>query len=159
MKNLFFYLLFFSLSIEAVAATASNCQNDEQIIFSCASEKKTISLCASPSKSNDSYLDYRFSQNGKSSFSYRSDESSIGHIFMRTQVSGASSSSTIIWFENEGYTYILNEPVKGYPFISVRQSKKEISRIQCTADFDGDSNIANPYIQEKKNDDYFRLLH
>ncbi|MBB3223954.1 hypothetical protein [Pseudoduganella umbonata] len=153
-----FGLLVAIISAQALGTAMTNCAADERILFSCAANKKTISVCVSPSALNNSYVEYRFSAAGKMTFSYRADASQPKHLFQRVHVTGASSASTIIWFENDGYVYLMNDPIKGRPSISVRKDRKTITRMECTGKFAGDTDIVSPYIQEKTNDEYFNLL-
>lgn len=155
------YLSIFILSAftaNAMADPVSNCKNNEQIFFSCTAEKKIMSICASPRNSEINYLEYRFSKAGKDEFIYRVDSSDPKKRFLRTQVIGSSSASTMIWFDNGGYVYILNDPLKGNPSVSVRKSGKEIGRTQCTGNFAGDVDMPNKNIQQKSSSDYFNLL-
>jgi len=158
MKIYFFIFLVLSFNVGAITSPITNCMKDEKIIFSCSAKKKIISICAAPIKSSDGYVEYRFSNGGEGKFSYRSDNNYSNKFFYRATVRGSSSSSTMIWFENDGYFYIINDPAKGNASLSVRKENKEIGKTQCKGDFAGDSETLNEIIQEKKSDDYFNLL-
>jgi hypothetical protein len=157
MYKYFFAIIMASLGTFAISAPLTNCTKDEKVVFSCSAGKKIISLCAAPLKSHDDYLEYRFA-NGKTKFSYRADKFNPEHYFERSIVVGASSMSTLIWFKNGDYTYVLNDPIKGDPFLTVRRSNKEIARIQCLADFSGDSELPNKNIWQRNSEEYFELL-
>jgi hypothetical protein len=43
--------------------------------------------------------------------------------------------------------------------MSIIKEKNKISEILCTGDFEGDTDIASPYIREKTRGDYFNILN
>lgn len=146
-------------SSDTAAAARTNCAADEEIVFSCAAGKKTISLCASPGQARHSYVEYRFSaRDGATPFSYRADKTSGSRMFNRATVIGASSASTVIWFENAGYVYEISDPVKGSRTVSVYKGGKQIGLHSCTGNYSGDSDTPNPFIKQRKSEDYFKIL-
>jgi len=141
------------------AAARTNCVADEEIVFSCTAGKKTISLCASPEQARNSYVEYRFSaHDGATPFLYRADATSGSRIFNRATLLGASSASTIIWFENSGYVYEISDPVKGARTVSAYKGGKQIGLNSCTGNYLGDSNTPSPVIKQRTSEDYFEIL-
>lgn len=158
-KIYFFLIIFFhSLGTHASAIT-SQCSSKETIVFTCSSGKKIMSICSSHKDAPIEYVEYRYATGSKKpSFTYRSDISRSKNNFNRASVVGSSSESTIIWFENFGYTYVVNDPVKGIPSVSVWNSGSQVAENQCTGNFGGDSETSHHLIKEKSSDDYFDIL-
>ena len=160
MKTRLYLTIFLSLLISSAAATQiSNCTNEEATIFTCSVKKKVLSICASKNESPQKYIEYRYSVGKKNpSFIYRADKSNPTRSFNRASVLGASSESIIIWFENDNYTYLVNNPIKGYPSVSVWKAGREIADNQCTGNYGGDAEVSNPLIRERSSEDYFKIL-
>jgi hypothetical protein len=159
MKNQVYLIIFFcSLAANATAIT-SQCHPKETIIFTCNSGQKSMSICSSPQDAAVQYVEYRYAIGSKKpSFTYRSDGNHSTKTFNRASVVGASSESIIIWFENFAYTYIVNDPIKGQPSISVWKYGQQIAENLCTGNYGGDSESPNQLIRDRSSEDYFNIL-
>lgn len=147
-------------SRDVLAVERSNCIAGETVVFSCSSGKKTISLCASPGRSQEPYVEYRFTHvSANTAFSYRSDMRATDRIFNRATIVGASSASTVIWFMNAGYVYEINDPVKGTPSVSVFKDGKQVGANTCTGNYLGDTETPSAFIRQQTSGDYFEAVH
>jgi hypothetical protein len=159
MKKPLLTAILLALSSCAFAAQTTNCTTNEQIVFSCTAGKKIISVCSAPKGSANNYLEYRYSSSNKSKLTYRADQASTPRQFNRATLTGASSSSTVLWFENQGYLYAVSDPVKGTPSLIVQKAKKEISSTECKANMKIDLEISNALIRDLSSDAYFELFN
>ncbi|MFC5474137.1 hypothetical protein [Paraherbaspirillum soli] len=158
LKNISLSLISVFLMSQARAETQlSNCDKDEEIFYSCGTGKKVISFCASPKGSSSGYLEYRFGLPQKIELRYIVTKQDSSKIFNRAEVLGASNASTVIWFENNGINYALNDPVKGDTVMEVIKNEKTISRLTCKKDFQGDTAAASNFIEEKDQKAFFKL--
>lgn len=146
-------------SRDAPAVERSNCIAGETVVFSCSSGKKTISLCASPGRSEEPYVEYRFTHvSANTAFSYRADKRATDRIFNRATIVGSSSASTVIWFMNAGYVYEINDPVKGIPSVSEFKDEKQVGANTCTGNFLGDTETPSAFIRQRTSRDYFEAV-
>lgn len=120
--------------------------------------KKIISICTAPKTSKEKFIEYRFESSGESKFVFRADKNQGNHIFNRVDLLGASTASTVLWFENQGYFYMVNDPVKGIPSLVVQKGKIEISTTECTGNIEINLNSENQYIKKLDRDAYFNLF-
>jgi hypothetical protein len=156
----FFGIYLISLwHLAAVAhASTTNCKRDELVVFSCASAARVISYCAAPTSATETYIEYRYSSNGKPGLVYRDAPGTNDRKLKRAHVRGASASTTALWFTNSGYTYVLNDPVRGTPFVEVRKAGRQVSQVQCGGNIEGDAEMPNKLIEERTSDEYFDLF-
>lgn len=159
MKKIPLAIFVLALSSCELSAQTTNCTADEQIIFSCTSGKKLVSVCSAPKNATKNYIEYRFTSDKKSNLTYRADKDSLTHQFNRSTLTGASSASTVLWFQNQGYLYAMSDPVKGIPSLIVQKAKKEISNMACSENMKIDLETKNPLIKELTSDDYFKLFN
>ncbi|QJE02016.1 hypothetical protein HH212_19980 [Massilia forsythiae] len=137
--------------------TTTNCTTGEEILYSCSTGKKTLSYCASKPGAADPFLEYRYGIRNKPELVYRPVRNDRKSYFNRTTLTGASNESTVIWFKRGNFSYILNDPMRGSPFLKIVESGKSIATIECKGNFSGDPEKANPFILRASPEDYFNL--
>jgi hypothetical protein len=145
------------ISTACAEVKTSNCDKKEEILFSCSTGKKIISFCASPKDFRPAYLEYRFGTPKMIELSYKVVEHDSVNKFSRAEVLGASSSSTEIWFENNGVNYVLGDPVKGDAALEIVKQKKIITRLVCKKDFLGDTSMPSVLIEQQNSSEFFKL--
>ncbi|WP_320151079.1 hypothetical protein [uncultured Tolumonas sp.] len=149
-----------SINFNATAEILNLCSNDENIIFSCVTKKKIISICEIKQQANQSKIQYRFGTSNRIDFAYPDDlshykPSSFTRSFTKWD---NGSASLFINFKNGKYTYTIysdlvigeteamNEDKTGeyghHAGITVNRNEKEISDIKCNTDI---PNVADPW--------------
>jgi len=110
---------------------ASLCNSNEQTVWSCEAKTKIYSLCASKvMTSTTGFLQYRAGTKTKISFQFPDKPIHPKSKFEYTTLAHGAA----IWFSNGGYTYSLNEDIRGSDDISVdNKSGKTVAVIECEA--------------------------
>lgn len=121
-------LLALSLFSASSFAVPSLCTKEEVTEWSCAARGKVYSLCASADRSPaTSYMQYRVGKNNKLEFSFPEPrEHPKGHFLLRLAPRGASLS-----FTNNGYEYLVYEPLAGPTTINVSKDQTTVGSVSC----------------------------
>ncbi len=102
--------LIFALPMVALAGQQSLCSASEQVLFSCHTDKKVASLCASKRFTrNSGYIQYRFGTKNLIEFKYPQTLSTPNNHFYYYDVGYSRGWEDHISFKNGRYKYIVYE--------------------------------------------------
>ena len=135
MKKYFLIVITLLGSKTLYAGESSHCFKDENVIFSCATAKKSASLCASKDAAKDKgYVQYRFGVIGKPEMTFPDNKEPANKNFSFEHILGASGYGNFITFNKGTYRYEVSSSFsKGQDsgVIEVWKSDKNIALIQC----------------------------
>jgi hypothetical protein len=138
-RLLFFIFIFFAkiYYVSATSAVGSLCFSDEEVIFSCSSEKgKTISLCSSSILTeSDGYLQYRYGVIGKiPELVYPKRPEHPKERFISGTVPYSGGGAAYLRFNKSKYSYTVFTGIgKGWEKegVVVKKSGKQIAYVAC----------------------------
>jgi hypothetical protein len=123
----FIVCIFTTGNLYAVEYEESLCTDKETMLFNCTAEnKKIISLCGLKNADQND-IEYRYGKKNKIEFSYTSKKSKmrIGTYH------GGRITTTLLWFENQGYTYSLFSPDWGEDGVAILKNGKRVALHNC----------------------------
>ncbi|WP_139223684.1 hypothetical protein [Methylocapsa palsarum] len=137
-------LALFLLAPGAAAGSVTHCDPAETIVYSCASGKQIVSLCASRDVANQSgYLQYRFGPKGKPVLVFPADRTPPDHHFVPGNFSFAGGGGAYLQFEIAPYTYTVLSAIGNWgprgakatvDGVSVQKQGKVLANYACRAD-------------------------
>jgi hypothetical protein len=133
------------------AAPKSLCGAGENVYFSCELGKKNVSLCASGPSVQEKYLEYRFGTRDKVEMKHTANANTSTK-FRRTEITYASNSSSIIWFRNNEFQYLLHFPMRGGPVLEVKKGPSTVAEMSCKQGWEntlGDPDAESDFIVTK----------
>ena len=152
-------ILFAVLSAQAFAEN-SHCSKEEKVVFSCAVNKKVVSICASQNLSpTTGYMQYRFGKIGVPELLIpQMNEHPLKHVEVDAYQAASGQSGTIS-FKNGEYTYTVHwssyrsdSPTEngssiwlGESGLKVAHNEKVIANFKCGKASSGDVLEVEPY--------------
>ncbi|MFC0577638.1 hypothetical protein [Paraburkholderia solisilvae] len=113
MSHCAIFAILIGLAAGVNAEEATLCQSHEEIYFSCASENKIISLCASGNVSPENgYVQYRFGTPDRIELQFPDAPYSPSNRFLISDIVGGNLNFTHIKFKIDGYDYVIYQ---GFP--------------------------------------------
>ncbi|WP_133300348.1 hypothetical protein [Paraburkholderia lacunae] len=115
---------------KVASAEATLCQSHEEVYFSCPTDGKVLSVCASGNISPDNgYVQYRFGRVGRIELEYPEKPYPPRKLFSISHISGGNLSFTHFKFSSRGYHYVLYQ---GDPSgIYIKRNGKVVSNRIC----------------------------
>lgn len=136
MSKYFAFTLFLSLCSNASMAASSLCSAEEQVIWNCSTQKKTLSVCASKDLSATAgYMQYRIGQPNKLEMIFPEDQKHPKGLFEY----GSLPAGAELSFQKDVYGYRIVTMRNGDSEMQVTQNDKDIAIIKCLdgTDIDG----------------------
>ena len=114
----------------------SLCTDSEQVLLSCVTKTKLISLCASKSfSSTTGYIQYRVEKNGTMEFEFPKEKEQPGKVFTFSQSRGTIGGSESLEFKNGKYLYNIQHDFDKYNLddysVFVTRNQKPVSNLLC----------------------------
>ncbi|MCC8403888.1 hypothetical protein LJ655_18675 [Paraburkholderia sp. MMS20-SJTN17] len=130
MSPLAVLLFIVSIGADAYADEATLCQLHEEVYFSCQTENKIISLCASGNISpNNGYVQYRFGTLDQIELQYPDRPYPPKNRFLISDVAEGSVSFTHVKFKSGEYNYVIYQ---GFPSgLYIKRKGKLVSNLTC----------------------------
>lgn len=121
---------------------ASLCKDSEDILFSCVTRAKLISVCASKDlTSTNGYIQYRTEANGKLEFEFPQSHEHPSKIFTFMRTTGAHGGTAALRFKNGEYTYVTwliwDRTIEDQG-VTVKRNGKSIASLACLDNVIGD---------------------
>jgi hypothetical protein len=128
-----------SLSVPAQAAASPTlCESGEEVLFSCSTGKKVISICASKDLAREhGYMQYRFGLPGKVELSVPSDRSMpAANSIVSGSLMFSGGGGAYLRFNAAGYDYVVYTAIgKGWgekDGVAIERGGKPLAHVSCT---------------------------
>ncbi|MDP2077957.1 MAG: hypothetical protein Q8J85_07890 [Sulfuricurvum sp.] len=136
LKNSVAISIAFTIANTQLVASTSHCNANENVVFSCNTGKKVVSVCASKNIGpKTGYLQYRFGKIGSPEALIPSSPESF-----RSSVTGSSgcgaSCTDVVTFRNGDFSYSIVNHQQDYE-LQVSKKNKNIAVLECPKDNDG----------------------
>ena len=128
-------LLFFALFMfSALPSALAQCKATEVVIFSGATVKKEVAVCASPSTGEFTKITYRFGSTINPDFEYHVEQNSTNRFYAFKEACNRRAGTDNLWFRNGDTTYVVSDCIGGNcnsrGGILVLKGKKVIGKIK-----------------------------
>ncbi len=119
---------------------ASLCQPDEQVIYTCPTGDKIVSICAAPGKAG--ILRYRFGRPGVVELTYPANGQAGSGVFLLGSLLFSGGGGAWLRFENKGYVYTVftatgkwgpGGAIAGASGVAVTHAGKPVTNLVCRA--------------------------
>lgn len=128
MPKYFAFTLFLSLFSNASVAASSLCSAEEQVVWNCSTQKKTLSVCASKDLSATAgYMQYRIGQPNKLEMVFPEDKKHPKGLFQY----GSLPAGAELSFQKGAYGYRIVTMRNGDTEMQVTKGDKDIATIKC----------------------------
>lgn len=142
----------------AYGEPSSLCSPEEKIFFSCPIGKKIVSYCESKIEGPNKYMEYRFGKPNKIELRYKAGGSDSTGKFSKAEITGASNVVTVIWFKNNELYYVLNDPVRGMPYLELYSNGSSKARLPCSdlhGKTEGNTDDSSSNLNIKTQEEFF----
>jgi hypothetical protein len=128
--KVFIIFIFMTGNLHAFEYEESLCSDKEIRRFNCTAEnKKIISLCELKN-ADQNYIEYRYGKKNKIEFSHISKKLKESNMRIGTY-HGGRITTTLLWFDNQGYTYSLFSPDWGEDGVAILKNGERIAIHNC----------------------------
>ena len=116
------------LNTSTAHAEGALCTPKEVALWSCSTESKSFSLCASKDLGNNTgYIQYRASESGRLTFTYPANKQHPKGVFKVYQ----SNRFANFEFSNGKFSYRITDQLVGPTTIYIEKEKKALSEFEC----------------------------